>query len=145
MMWARWALVITLGFALVPPGGTTAHASYYELYGFTPRSTAMGGAMTAAVRDYAATFYNPAALTVAKEGHVGLIGYLRVPDFFVERQATALSDEHSTVLPEMGGGVGLGWAYPMGGIFEDRLALGVSLHLPAGRLVRVQGADRLSP
>ncbi|MDP6945911.1 MAG: hypothetical protein QF464_17305, partial [Myxococcota bacterium] len=125
--------------------GPSATASYYDLYGFTPRSTGMGGAMTAAVTDYAATFYNPGALTVAKQGHVSLVGHLRVPDLFVERQATALSADHPTVLPKFGGGASLGWAYPLGGIFEDRLALGVSLHLPAGRLVRVQGVDRLSP
>ena len=121
------------------------HASYYELYGFTPRATAMGGAMTAAVTDFAATYYNPAAMTVTKQGRVGLVGQLRVPALTVERSDTLLASEHETVLPEFGGGLSLGWLYPMGGIFEDRIALGVSLHLPIARLVRVQGVDRLSP
>ena len=142
-MRARAALLSVLAMCVAVDG--PARASYYDLYGFTPRTTAMGGAMTAAVRGYAATFYNPAALTAVKAGRVGLVGHFRAPALFVERQVTDEGSAHPTSMPHEGGAVSLGWAYPMGGIFEDRLALGVSLHLPMGRLVRVQGVDRLSP
>jgi hypothetical protein len=141
--WMRGGKAALVLLALVT--SSPSRASYYDLYGFTPRSTAMGGAMTAAVRDYAATFYNPAALTVSKRGHLGLIGHLRVPSLTVERASTVGQDAHPTVLPDLGGGAGFGWSYPLGGVFEDRLAFGVSLHLPIARLVRVQGVDRLSP
>ncbi|MGB0589089.1 MAG: OmpP1/FadL family transporter [Myxococcota bacterium] len=123
----------------------SVRASVYDLYGFTPRTTAMGGAMTAAVTGYASTFYNPAALTVSKHGHVGIVGHLRAPSLFVERDPTLEDGTHPTVLPEFGGGTSVGWSYPLGGVFENRLAFGVSLHLPIARLVRVQGVDRLSP
>ena len=122
-----------------------AHASYYDLYGFTPRSTGMGGAMTATVRGYAATFYNPAALTASREGAIGVVAHLRAPELFVDRQPLSATEQHPTVLPDTGGSASLGWAYPLEGGVAGKLAFGVSLHLPVGRLVRVQGVDRLSP
>ena len=39
-----------------------AHADVFDTYGFGPRATAMGGAMTAEAKDYTAVFYNPALL-----------------------------------------------------------------------------------
>ena len=120
-----------------------ASANLYDLYGFNPRAAAMGGAMTAAAHDFTATFYNPGAMTVDKSARVGagVIGIL--PALFVDR---AVADpKQPTVLPEPSVGFTLGWIYPMGGVFDDKLALGVSLYLPVGELARVQGLARQAP
>ena len=39
----------------------------------------------------------------------------------------------------------LGWVKSVGGIFEERLAIGLSISLPIQRLVRVQGVDPAAP
>ena len=50
---------------------STAHATIYDTYGFGPRATAMGGAMTADARDFTAVFYNPALLVERKDVDFG--------------------------------------------------------------------------
>jgi long-chain fatty acid transport protein len=134
-------LAVVACLTLVGAGG--ARAGGFDIFGHTPRDIAMGGAMTAAVLGYSALYYNPAALT-AERTH-SLAGGLRlsVPVLEVERADPFATPE--TVLPDVHAGLSIGWVKPFGGVFEDRVAVGLSVALPAQRLVRVQGLDPAAP
>ena len=141
---------LLLAASLLLVSSTAAVANPYDLFGFNPRAISMGGAMVAAARDYTTTYYNPGAMTVGKQMRLGLGVSLTLPELYVDREIPDGEipdgdDVKDSVLPGFAGGVTLGWLYPLGGIFEDKLALGVSLYLPIGRLLRVQGFDRQRP
>lgn len=135
--WVRAALVAGL---VVP---SAAHAGTFDIFGHTPRDIGMGGAMTAAVIGYSALYYNPAALTRDKQHSLGLGLHLSAPFLTIDRESPAATP--AAVLPDTHVGVSLGWVKPFGGIFDDRLAVGVSVSLPIERLVRVQGYDPAAP
>lgn len=120
-----------------------ASASLFDIYGYNPRAMAMGSAMTATSDDYTAAYYNPGAMTVSKRVRMGLGLSVAVPDLYVDRVQSG--SEHDTVLPPSHVGYNLGWLYPLGGVFDDKVAVGVTLHVPHGRLARVQGIDAQSP
>lgn len=120
-----------------------AGASTFDIYGFGPRAMAMGGALGGGADDSTASYYNPASLTSEKTVHLGIGLSYTAPFLYVDR---AMPDsEHPTVLPGNHGGINFGWKYPVGGVFQDKVALGVSLHLPFGRLMHIQGFDPTSP
>ncbi len=48
-------------------------------------------------------------------------------------------------LPRDTSGAQLGWHYPLGGIFKERVVLGASLALPNGNLIRISGPDPQTP
>ncbi len=123
--------------------GGPVRAGSFDIFGHTPRDIAMGGAMTAAVFGFSSLYYNPAALT-AERTH-SLAGGLRlsVPMLDIERSEPGASP--AAEKPEVHTGVSIGWVKPFGGIFDDRLAVGLSVSLPAERLVRVQGLDPAAP
>lgn len=135
--WVRAALVAGL---VVP---SAARAGTFDIFGHTPRDIGMGGAMTAAVIGYSALYYNPAALTRDKQHSLGLGLHLSAPFLTIDRESPAATP--AAVLPDTHVGVSLGWVKPFGGIFDDRLAVGVSVSLPIERLVRVQGYDPAAP
>ncbi len=120
-----------------------AHAGGYDIFGVTPRDIGMGGAMTASVIGFSALYYNPAALTLDRANSLGLNLALSVPLLEVDREDPTATP--ATVLPETHANATFGWVKPIGGIFEDRLAFGVSLSLPVERLLRVQGIDPAAP
>ena len=136
----RWLASLALAACLMP---ATARAGTYDIFGDTPRDIGMGGAMTAAVIGYSALFYNPAALTLEHSHMLGIGFHLSVPSLEVEREHDTA--ESPTTLPETHLGATLGWVKPFGGIFDERLAVGLSLSLPLQRLARVQGIDPESP
>jgi len=138
----RLALALTLLWVGIAAQGA-ARAGSFDLFGHTARDIGMGGAMTAAVIGYSSLYYNPAALTLDKEH--SLAGGLRlvVPALDIAREDPAATP--AAVLPETHTGISLGWVKPLGGIFDDRLAVGLSLSLPLDRLVRVQGIDPAAP
>lgn len=132
--------------ALMSAAASPAAASVLEIYGFTARGTAMGGAQTAAAEDYSATFYNPGALTVPKKvivgaGFVGMLPRLSVDRDFItpdQRDVTAS-------LPADAGGFTLGALFPLGGRIDNRVALGVGLYVPTLALIRGEGVDSQRP
>lgn len=132
------ALVCLLALAPAP-----ARAGSFDLFGHTPRDIGMGGAMTAPVIGYSALYYNPAALTLDRAHSLALGLQLAAPALFVDREGDRSSP--ATVDPDTHVGLSLGWVKPIGGIFDDRLAVGLSLSLPLERLVRVQGFDPAAP
>jgi long-subunit fatty acid transport protein len=137
------ALGPCLAVALVALVALPAGASNFQVFGFNPRGQAMGGALTAGDADYTAAYYNPAALTLRKEVNFGAGLQLTLPSLFVDRGKR--DSDRATILPELHTGVSLGWRYPLGGIFEDKVALGIGVYLPLKRIARVQGIDPASP
>lgn len=129
--------------ALVALSASPARAGSFDLFGHSARDIGMGGAMTAAVVGYSSLYYNPAALTLDKEHSLALGLRLVVPSLYIDREDPAASP--AAVLPETHTGISLGWVKPFGGIFDDRLAVGLSVSLPLDRLVRVQGIDPAAP
>lgn len=133
------AVLLATALATAPQ----AAAGTFDIFGGSPRDIGMGGGMTAAVLGPTALYYNPAALTRQKVHTLGASFHLSVPLLYVDRGDP--DAEPQTVLPETHTGVSLGWVKPLGGIFDDRLALGVSISLPTERLARVQGVDPAAP
>lgn len=135
------AATLVVPAALLVPG--TAAASLLDIYGFNPRGTAMGNAQAAVADDYTATFYNPAAMTQRKQINVGAGFIATVPSLHIDRDA-----HHSDVpneLPPSFAGVNLGALFPLGGLLENRLAIGLALYLPTLNLLRAEGIDAQVP
>ncbi len=139
---ARLVATAALASALVAWDGA-ASGSTFDVFGFHPRGLALGGAMSAPVDDYTATYYNPAAITVPKQVSFGAGLTLTTPLLAVDR--IRQDPDFPTVLPDTHAGVSFGWLYPLGGIFKDKLALSIAGYLPATRIVRVEGIDPQLP
>lgn len=123
-----------------------AHASVFDLYGFTPRGRAMGNAQTADADDFTGAFYNPATLTRRKQVVVGAGLMHTRPALQIDRRFTAPEQaaiDH--VLPEPFSGLNLGALFPLGGKFGDRVAIGAGLYLPLLRLLRAAAVDAQVP
>lgn len=142
-MRGRRAQLALAGLIAVAASAAPVGASTFDIFGFTARDVGLGDAMTAATRGYGALYYNPGALGADKQQRIGMGVALTLPSLYVDR-ANAESDR-PTVSPDAHLGFHLGWVKPIPGIFEQKLALGVSIYLPADRLVRVQGVDPQSP
>ena len=137
-----------------------AAASVYDTYGANPRGMSMGQALISAVTDYTATWYNPAALTMLGQMNFGLGFQASFPFVDIERGLPVCArspdecagrlggDRYSpfdSVLPEPFSGFTLGVLTPFGGIFDNRVAFGISAYLPANNLVRAEGLDPQRP
>lgn len=122
-----------------------AHAGLFDVYGFGARATAMGNAHTAASADYTAVYYNPAALTVHGKPHVGTGLNVVVPNVYVDRQSPQGPDAPMDEMPETNVGINLGLLFPLGGLIESRLALGVGLYVPTIQVTRVDAVDVETP
>ena len=133
---------LLLVLLLVAPA-SVARAGSFDIFGATPRDIAMGGAMTGAVIGYSSLFYNPAALTLDKQHSLALDLHLSVPLLDIQREDPSATP--SSVDPDPHLGVSFGWVKPFGGIFDDRVAFGISVSLPLKRLLRVQGVDPAAP
>ncbi len=115
----------------------------FDVFGYSGRSVGMAGALTAGATDYTALFYNPAALTLQPKISLGAGATLMVPDVFIDRDDA--DSEITGRLPELNAGLHLGWRYPLGGVFEEKVAIGLGVYLPFGRVIRVQGLDPTRP
>ncbi|GMV41975.1 MAG: hypothetical protein AMXMBFR64_36910 [Myxococcales bacterium] len=139
--------------ALIVALAAPAQASVYDSYGANPRGMSMGQALISAVTDYTATWYNPAALTMLGQMSFGLGFQASFPFVDVERgravctgsDCGAGTSPFDSVLPEPFSGFTLGVLTPFGGIFENRVAFGISAYLPANNLIRAEGLDPQRP
>jgi hypothetical protein len=122
----------------------SADASTFHVFGYTGRSIGMGGALTAGAGDFTALFYNPAALTLDPRINLGVGVTVLVPDLYVDREGAGPPAVASS-LPEVNSGIQLGWRYPLGGVFEKKVALGLGVYLPIARIIHVQGVDPARP
>jgi long-subunit fatty acid transport protein len=112
-------------------------ADVFNTYGYGPRATAMGGAMTAEASDYTAVFYNPSLLVERKDVNFGFAFqfYRMKSDVQSKDLAKPLDLSNATAPDSVGTSVGL--LFPLGGKVKNHLALGLGVYLPTAVLLRV--------
>ncbi|MHB8877418.1 MAG: hypothetical protein ACYC8T_27310, partial [Myxococcaceae bacterium] len=95
-----------------------ASAQPIDVYGFNPRSIAMGGVQGSADGDAAAAYYNPALM---REGSFSLGLAYSKPSLFVEPTAEpTIGQQFTSHLPPDYLGITLGFTVPIGGKLKDR-------------------------
>jgi long-chain fatty acid transport protein len=112
---------------------STADASPEDLFGWGPRSPAMGGTGAAASHGADATYTNPALLSLVHQNvlTLGLSGAV----FDLHADGAGLPGRVS-VLPAKGYVVGAEVPIPFGGLLKDRVAVGMAFYTPTDALLR---------
>lgn len=126
-MFVRRALVLAaslLSFAVA----RSAEASPEDVFGFGPRTMAMGGSGAAVGRGFESVWGNPALLSTARqrELNVGFLGArfdLRAPD-------------RLDYNPLAGSFIGAVLPVPFGGVLKDRVTMGLGFFTPFDVIVR---------
>ncbi len=134
----RHALLVVL---LASP----SFADNFDLFGYGPRGSAMGGAMTAEANDYTSVFYNPALLVERKEVNFGFHFQFYRMQVDVQRKDLATTLDCSACTAPDSVGYSLGLLFPLGGKVKNHLALGVGIYLPSQVLLRVNAPDPNTP
>ncbi len=116
-----------------------AAASAQELYGVAPRDVAMAGAATALGDHYGATYYDPAALADAPRLRFSFLWFQADSDLKID------GERAPGVEPARATSMGMVLPLPLKGAMQDRLALGVVLHSPTERLIRVYSRPATEP
>ena len=137
----RWLLCAALCVSAVVPA--TARATSLELYGFGARAIALAGAAEAVEDDYFAAFTNPANLAFAKHIHFGFGADAIWNRFDIQRVAG--QSQYPNVLPADNYLAHIGISTPIGGIFRDKMALGIAIHVPLGGPTRLDAHDYRQP
>lgn len=122
-----------------------ATASIFDAFGFGARAASMGNSHAALADDYTGVYYNPATLTVRKTPHVGTGVDVVVPDFSVRRDRPAGLEGPPDELPQSNVGVHVGLLFPLGGLIQNRFALGIGAWLPTVNVTRVEAHDVETP
>jgi long-chain fatty acid transport protein len=124
--------LICFGLIVFAPA---ARANPLDAYGFGARGIALGGAMTAAARGFAATYYNPAGLAIDQPLSLEL-GY-------VYSEPTLRIDGRDLEVDASQGFQG-GITVP-GDIYDRAFAVSLGLHLPDGLISRVRSLPQGRP
>ncbi len=124
---------LTVAFAILV--ATHASANPVDVYGLGSRAVSLGGAMTAAVDDSAANYYNPAALVRGNDLRIDL-GYR-----WAQPELTLNGRDNGV---EASRGVHVGLVAPAR-VGPFRFAFGVSLWLPDQHLTRVNSLAYTTP
>ena len=133
-------LVVVLGglLTVADVGASTLH-----LYGAGARSIGLAGAHEAVAADYLATWANPANLAFNRGVHFGLGTHMLSDAFAIDRVAGA-TDWPSRYPGDLATGH-LGVSSPIGGVFADRLGIGIHLHIPMSAPTRIASRDHRTP
>lgn len=124
-------------------GATPAVASSLHLYGAGASAVGTAGSDDALANNYLATWTNPARLAFNKRVHFGLGTHLILPRFTVDQSGG--HDLYPAVVPQ-GAILGhLGVSSPIGGVFGNRLGIGIHLHIPMGGPTRIAARDFRTP
>jgi long-subunit fatty acid transport protein len=122
----RRAPIAVLSLVLLCSAG--AEAGPVDSFGLGSRSTALGGAVSASVRDFSANYYNPSGLALARGTDLSA-GYVYVAqDLELNGRDSQVDPVHAIV-----GGV-----VAPGAIFMIPFAFGLAVHLPDDRLSRAR-------
>jgi long-chain fatty acid transport protein len=121
-----------LALMLVP---STALANPLDTFGFGSRETAMGGAMSADVKGWTASYYNPANLARSRALEIGF-GYFRASHHL------EINGNDTGVDPVKGFNGGL---VAPGTLFQIPFAFGLAVHLPDDRISRVRALRQEQP
>jgi long-chain fatty acid transport protein len=105
-----------------------ASANPVDGFGLGSRSTAMGGAVSASVRDFSANYYNPSGLALARGTDLS-VGYVYVS------QRLEINGHDSQVDPVR---AIVGGVVAPGSIWTIPFAFGLAVHLPDERLSRAR-------
>lgn len=122
-----------------------AGADPFHSYGFGPRAAAMAGALTAEVNDYTAVFYNPAQLVTRKEINFGFGFQFYKAVAQVQQKELARDLDCSACQPPDAVGYSLGLLFPLPGKVKNRVALGLGLYIPSGKVLRLLSTDPQRP
>lgn len=126
-----------------------AQASVFDTYGFGSRPAAMGNAHAAAAEDYTGVFYNPGTLTVRRRPHLGLGVHLVAPSLSADAQPRDRGPDvdlaPAPITPRTNVGVHLGLLFPLGGLIDNRFALGLGVYVPTIQVTRVASFDPVTP
>jgi long-chain fatty acid transport protein len=116
-----------------------AWAQPMDLYGFSPRSVAMGGVQAAADGQASAAYYNPALLG---RGSVG-VGYnWGRPFTFIEETAAPTMGQMLTARqPVDYSGITFDAAVPLQGLLEGKAFIGFDLYVPVRHVFRAHIID----
>jgi long-subunit fatty acid transport protein len=129
---SRIGVLVALALLATAP---SANANPPDTFGFGSRETAMGGAVAAETRGFAANYYNPAALARSRGLEIG-IGYFRA------EHSLEMNGRDSGVDPVKG--MNAGFVAP-GRVLDIPFAFGVALHLPDDRISRVRALRQEQP
>ncbi len=110
-----------------------AAASPEDIFGYGPRSEAMGATGAAAAHDYEATYANPALLSRIREPRLAL--GLQGATFDLHASGTGLPGKVSA-RPAKGVDIGVDLPIPFGGALKNRVAGGLAFYTPTDVLVR---------
>lgn len=134
------AALLAVCSATVP---APAAATSLELYGFGARAVALAGAAEAVEDDYFAAFTNPANLAFAKHIHFGFGADAIWNRFGIDRVAG--QSQYPSTLPADNYLAHLGISTPIGGPLQDKMALGLAIHVPLGGPTRLDAHDYRQP
>jgi len=119
-------LLLLFAFYLSPLSLSLVYAGPFDDFGVGSRDAAMGSAYTAIADDFSATYYNPGALSMVKEAHLGF-GYIYTyPRLYLNSRKSRIENVN---------GVPFGFIVPLGGFFQKRAAIGFSGFTPGGLLI----------
>jgi long-chain fatty acid transport protein len=136
------APLFSLVLALAAP--SAARANPWDLYGFNARAVGMAGAHTAFADDFTAVWYNPAALTAARDSSFGFGYFAGLPRLSIafDRAERAVEEARAG----RSDGVSFGALFPLGGsAFRDRLAFGLAINVPTQSVLNGQALDSAVP
>lgn len=125
-------LLTVIALMLLP---STALANPLDTFGFGSRETAMAGAMSADVKGWSASYYNPANLARSRALEIG-IGYFRASHYL------EINGNDTGVDPVKGFNGGI---VAPGSLFKIPFAFGLAVHLPDDRISRVRALRQEQP
>ncbi len=141
---ARSSVLAKVALVAALLGASPALANPWDIYGFNPRAQAMGGAHTAVADDFTAVYYNPAALTAARDTSFGMAFSYAKPR--LQLNFDKFDRGVRELLPPSSNGVTLGALFTLGSSkFKNRLAAGIGLNVPTNSLLDGQAIDPAVP
>jgi hypothetical protein len=101
--------------------------------------------MTAASRDTAAIYYNPANLAQRTPTHFSVGLHVILPALFIDTTGLETDEPTEPLLPGNNVSLALGFVFPLGGLIDYRVAVGIAISLPLVQLTRVEAIDPATP